>query len=100
MVCPSGGIGRHKGLSMSRIRKSGLDGSAPVEMPEVESGCMLEYLGIPWVPAGDLGSGDWINRQDNGDNPRVQAISREAVVGPSETTRPTPSRHQRRRVMI
>ena len=77
---------------MSRIEKSDLDGSASAETPDVESGYMLEYPGIPWVPAGYLGSGDSKERQENGDNPPVRAISREAVVGPSETTRPTPQR--------
>lgn len=55
----------------------------------VESGYMLEYLSILVVPVADHDqkrSDPW----ENGENPQVQAISREAVVGPSETTRLTP----------
>jgi hypothetical protein len=49
---------------------------------------MLETLGYLLVPVDDHDT--LSDKERKGDNPRVQAISREAVVGPSETIRPTP----------
>jgi len=57
--------------------------SVTINQVVIKSGCMRERLGIPRCSS--------LTSSQLSKNPRVQKIRREAVVGPSETTRQTPS---------